>query len=228
MFIWICLHFSIRWRPPLLHIISWLCPWCQVTQWVTAEQLPTVASEKACDTCSQELKKEWAHTEGDSATLLCCLLWNRHILISPTALYCKRISRLFTWAKWKKQPQLIQTQGISVCTFLQSHARWDLQFHSLMSENLKEHETAESLFIFPVKEYREQVGRRRLLEASYTFLFQTEHCYPGAGDLRIKHRQWIFFIFFTFFLILIQQNEEIISVIASCTAYTLLHFTEFA
>lgn len=49
MFIWICLYFSIRWWPSLLHIISWLCPWCQVTQWVTAEQLPAVASEKACD-----------------------------------------------------------------------------------------------------------------------------------------------------------------------------------
>lgn len=78
MFIWICLYFSIRWWPSLLHIISWLCPWCQVTQWVTAEQLPAVASEKACDWhLLSGMKKEWAHTEGDSAMLLCCLLQNR-------------------------------------------------------------------------------------------------------------------------------------------------------
>lgn len=77
MFLQICLYFSIRCSPCLLHFISWLCPWCHVTQWLTAELLLTVASEKTHDTCCTVMKNEWAHTRGDSATLLCCLLQKR-------------------------------------------------------------------------------------------------------------------------------------------------------
>lgn len=58
MFLWICLSFGIRCWPSVLHNISWLCPWCQVTWWVMAEHLLTVASEKARDTCCSVMKKK--------------------------------------------------------------------------------------------------------------------------------------------------------------------------
>lgn len=56
MFLWIYLYFGIRCWLSLLRIISWLCPWCQVTQWVMAEHLLTVASEKARDTSCSVMK----------------------------------------------------------------------------------------------------------------------------------------------------------------------------
>lgn len=58
MFLWICLYSGIRCWPSLLRIISWLCLRCQVTPWVTAELLLTVASEKARDTCCSVMKKK--------------------------------------------------------------------------------------------------------------------------------------------------------------------------
>jgi len=87
MFLWICLYFGIRCWPSLLHIVSWLCPWCQETQWVTAEHLLTVASEKAHDTCCSVMKNnsELTPKMTQQCFFTACCKRDRHAFISSTA-----------------------------------------------------------------------------------------------------------------------------------------------
>lgn len=86
MFLWICFYFGMRCWPSVLQIISWLCPWCQVTLRVTAEHLLAVASEKARDTCCSVIKKsELTPRVTQQHFFAACYKRGSHTFISPTA-----------------------------------------------------------------------------------------------------------------------------------------------
>lgn len=88
MFLWICFYFGMRCWPSVLQIISWLCPWCQVTLCVTAKHLLAVASEKARDTCCSVIKKsELTPKVTQQHFFAACCKRDSHTFITPMA-YC--------------------------------------------------------------------------------------------------------------------------------------------